>query len=238
MTDDVPYDYTDRDLLADPETYEYSEVLGAPFLGAYFDDRSECLTRLEKRLDEFNARAGGTSNRWTGLLESLSWAATDSVGPHLPTHGASDGWPDIDIPNAVPSLSADRVETIPSLAALLGYPGDRPPTDEAATAWLDRYVKRFEVSKRLYVSYDGTMSAVDNQLAPAAAYPMLALACLVNYNRTSNLKHLNTALKLCDLLSSRTEALESQGTIALARLALDEERGAILALVDTLEVSL
>lgn len=242
MTGKVNYVYTDRDLLSEPETYEYSDVFGRPFLDAYLDDRAEILSYLDSRLvDEAPIDA---EENWSGLLETILWAATESVGPYLPILDGREqsSRSSVDfkvvVPESLPDRSATGSSTMAVLSRLLGYPGDRPPDRETATVWLDRLVERFEVDKRLYSTYDADMSSVDNEPAPLAAYPMLALAALVHHNRSGNLKHLNVALKLCDLLSSRREQITSRETIALARLAIDEERGAVKALATSTGVSL
>jgi hypothetical protein len=229
MTRDVPYQYTDRDLLAEPESYEYSEVYGQPFLDAYRADRDEALATVDRRLDE--RATGPRATAWDALLAALSWAETDDPDAYLTPLGNAPDFEELPDPESAP------VETVPVLAALAGYGTDHPPDGATATDWLDHFVTRFEIDKRLAAGYD-TNGTGTQQSAPEIAYPLLALASLLQHGRTGNLKHLNVALKLCDLLSSKRETLEGTNTLALARLAIAEERGAVRSLPVTAEAQL
>lgn len=68
----------------------------------------------------------------------------------------------------------------------------------------DRYVKAFEVRKRLYNEY------IDNSIKPSENskysnyinYILLAVICIMFYEHTDSLKYLNTLLKLDDTILS------------------------------------
>lgn len=96
-------------------------------------------------------------------------------------------------------------------------------------AWLDRLVQRFEVTKRLYASYDGRMRAPQGSCTALAPYARLACLLATDIEASGSLKNLSTLLKLNDLLCSQPPA--QRDTVAgMLRRSLHAERGAIDAL--------
>lgn len=232
MTPDVPYEYTDHDLFEEPEAYEYTKLYGAAFLDAYLVDRADAVEALDERLAGTELR---TVNGWEGVFDALEWADPDPVRDYLPVPADLLGVSGTD---AVPNTDAERIETVPLLAGLLGIPDGAPPDSETCAVWLNRLVEQFEMYKRLYTAYGSEMRAVEDEPAARIGYPMLALAALVGHDRNGSLKLLNGALKICDALSSTDANAMDAGVAALSRLALDEERGAVRALATEKGVSL
>ena len=72
---------------------------------------------------------------------------------------------------------------------------------------LSVFIKRYEVAKKLYCSYDedGKSRGSYTSLEP---YLYLSLACLVYFCKFGNLKMLNCALKLGDVISSCRHKIE------------------------------
>ena len=68
--------------------------------------------------------------------------------------------------------------------------------------WLELLIKKFEVSKRLYVAYDSALQPVEKDYDLLWNYALLAALVLYLYHQKQNLKYLNTGLKLVDLLIS------------------------------------
>lgn len=231
----IPYEYTNRDLLCDPESYEYSQVHGPEFINAYYVDRARTLRSLDNSIGDTKPRE---ESPWQGTVQALQWADTESALEELPPVDdiarQSDrvGSTTPRTPRLPVAGTTDVNETVPLLLALAGYPFEEPPDTENAVRWLDEFTTRFEVKKRLFESYDSEMNPINDQLAPIWAYPLLDVVTLVNYGRTGNLKYLNLALKIGDLLSSRAGKISTQLTLTLSKYAIDEERGYIGELVE------
>lgn len=233
MTPEAPYEYTDHDLLSEPETYEYSEVYGKPFLDAYREDRIEVLEVIEVTLASTDGSDATGIDGWGRIVATFDCDLTETVLGHLPDLATVRGDEPIEA-SATPRLQAGTAEppvnTVAVCLALVGFPDEEPVAGEAASAWLDRLTKRFEVDKVLYEAYDADVRPVAEVHAPLVAYPLLAIGALVSHDRTGNLKHLNVALKLCDLLSSRHERVSDSGVLALTALAIAAELDAVGAL--------
>lgn len=229
MTEDVSYGYTDRDLLAEPESYEYSEVHGEPFLDAYLADRSEAVESLHGHVTEISSSEHDEG--WEGLLSELGLeSANGSLVVPEPSGALEAALRSSEASVVSPTEHGVR-DTVSTLAALLGYPDSDPPRGDPATAVVDLLTKRFEVEKRLYTTYgrDGR-PADESEPADEVAYPLLALTVLLHYDRSRSLKYLNVALKLGDLISSRATDFEDAAAISLSYVALAAERDAVRSL--------
>ncbi len=134
------------------------------------------------------------------------------------------------------------VETDAILDYLLGETEaslDGDPTEEAS-AWLDRMVQRFEVSKRVYGSYrftDRGLRAVrDAGFAELGRYVRLGQVLERAYGRWHRTQYLNTLLKVVDTLVSVRSRLVGQQRAAVAKL-LEREDEHVVALAAAVEVT-
>lgn len=119
-----------------------------------------------------------------------------------------------------PAPGQDAIRTDALLDALEADPD---------AGWLERLVQRFEVTKRLYDSYDGRLRKPHGDCRDLRPYARLAGLLAGDVAASGDLKHLSTLLKLNDLLCSQPPARRC-GVAALLRHSLTVE----LAAVDTL----
>ena len=68
--------------------------------------------------------------------------------------------------------------------------------------WLRIFIKKFEVSKRVFSKYGPKMDNVGGNYKAIENYILLAVNIAIFYNRFGNLKFLNALLKLNDMLCS------------------------------------
>ena len=81
-------------------------------------------------------------------------------------------------------------------------------------AGLSRFIKRYEVTKKVYAYYDENGKAYGSYDA-LKPYLYLSLACLVYFSKYKNLKMLNCALKLGDVFSSRSYKIKNKKLLRL-----------------------
>jgi hypothetical protein len=220
------YPYSAGDRLADPCSYMYTPLEGEAFFGHYFAARGAALdTWLEAM-----GPAGARDDLAVEILQLasrplVSAMATDDPARHQPAAtarlqpllralravaaDAADARPagHADPAAALTLLKAmdvgSALETHTLLKHLLSACcADQLLAEAPLKAWHDRLVQRFEVTKKLYTSYQpgfrkGTGSSVELDL-----YALLALFLALYSRRPDNLKSLNTLLKLGDLLCS------------------------------------
>ena len=106
------------------------------------------------------------------------------------------------------------------------------PDDET----LDRYIKKYEVTKKLWNEYSADWKKASDRYDSPSQYLTLSLSCLLRFRDTKNLKMLNTALKLNDLLCSLE--LEDEFEQEALALCLDLEKELVSELYSSLNIEI
>ena len=68
---------------------------------------------------------------------------------------------------------------------------------------IDIFIKKFEVKKKIFDEYDENYIAISENFSNLINYILLSGICLIIYKKERNLKYLNTALKLNDILTNK-----------------------------------
>ena len=77
------------------------------------------------------------------------------------------------------------------------------------TKILNEFIKKFEVKKRLYSSYDRNFKESSSLYSNLRNYLLLSTLCMLAYKKNKNLKYLNTSLKLNDTVCSQINKLKT-----------------------------
>ena len=88
---------------------------------------------------------------------------------------------------------------------------------------LDKLIKKFEIKKKLYSDYDSDFKEISTSYDDLLNYEKLSLLTLLHYEKTKNLKFLNTALKINDTLSSQIKNMNKENEKSLMVLILKLE---------------
>ena len=238
------YPYTSRDLLEQPERYMYSDCFGEAFVRDYLAARR---TLLEELTDRYAAAARAPEARQpdtevVAVWEALAGRSSEAPWPRiraLHRRGAggdgrrstSDGrwWDGVE---AAATVSTEDLLRAGLLAALDGARDLQP----RAVAWLDRFVRQFEVTRRLHARYTAAMKPTGEEFGRLTHYALLSLSAVLVHERTGRWPLLNAALKLNDLLCSCQERLCEPGEMLLTMLALWKELQVVSRLAATHEV--
>lgn len=90
--------------------------------------------------------------------------------------------------------------------------------------WIDRLLRKFETTKRLHSSYDGSMRALDkNDFDNLDNYLLFADILLVRVPLSADVIYLNCLLKLIDSLCSVSDQLSENQKAHLAHLITGEK---------------
>lgn len=92
---------------------------------------------------------------------------------------------------------------------------------------LDRFIKKFEVKKRIYTKYDKDLKEITEDYFDLKNYILLSINCLIVYEKTANLKYLNTSLKLNDVVISNFENISDEQFKQLFSKILQKEMNCI-----------
>ena len=93
---------------------------------------------------------------------------------------------------------------------------------------LNELVRKFEIKKRIYESYNNKFQETSNNFNDLRNYLLLSVICLKWYETTNNLKFLNSSLKINDVLCSKINDLNNELDNELLNLVLKKELGIIL----------
>ena len=231
LTDNTNYTYTSRNLLQNPEYYMYSSFIGKPFLIDYVEDRTKYVEFIERRyqllLTQYSTQdVSALDVSWLLTLRLLSSVDESALSEtcqtmHSNFNGVIRGIKMSQ--NSLPDIS-DNVDTDLVLQAILEHViKDNFLQDNSIYMWLSRFLKKFEVYKRLREAYTSDMRSDSKSYSNLANYASLSVGLLYYYGHTGNLKMLNGALKLNDLLCSNQDCLESPRELLLTIVALCKE---------------
>ena len=71
--------------------------------------------------------------------------------------------------------------------------------------WLDKLIQRFEVTKKIFEIYPKNFGKGKGKSSTVYLYWVFSLSLILHYDFTANVKYLNTAMKVVDLLCSLDE---------------------------------
>lgn len=240
MTNNAIYPYIQRDLLNQPEYYMYSAYHGRAFLLEYFEQRAVHVVDFEKRY-LINLKETSQSDLlwlqgWKGILEKLGGLLSKDIHlAHAQFLSFSNGqrtW--LLGPQSVAELnSAACIYTEPALKLLLQIAVEKDQTNrDEYLFWLNRFLKRYEVSKKLCSAYQPSMKAASDDYGNQINFALLSLASLYEYEWTGNLKMLNTSIKLNDLLCSTGNETKTSETLLTTIFAVQKEWALIQKLMN------
>ena len=88
---------------------------------------------------------------------------------------------------------------------------------------IDKFLKKFEVRKKIFLYYDNKFNNVGNSFKEIQNYILLSFMCFIRYQVTSDLKYLNTFLKLNDTICSVKNLIINRIDISLFHYLLTSE---------------
>ena len=206
------YKYTEKNTLENPEFYMYSKYNGVPFLKDYVRTRKTFLENLEGIIGD------------NGQIE-----------PRISTNAPDDK----SLLTILEKFKkADKINTNELLKYLLSANGQNKLDNKIVYYWLSKLLSRFEVKKKLYSFYSNKMKPLCDNYADLSNYVLLSYNLLLYYEKSKNLKMLNGALKLNDLLCSASESEKISSNAILILKTIKKELVCIQKLADDLEVAI
>ena len=100
---------------------------------------------------------------------------------------------------------------------------------------IDKFLKKFEVRKKIFLYYDNKFNNVGDSFKEIQNYILLSFMCFIRYQVTSDLKYLNTFLKLNDTICSVKNLIINRIDISLFHYLLTSEIKYISKLLDEMD---
>ena len=97
---------------------------------------------------------------------------------------------------------------------------------------LDILIKKFEIKKKIFESYDLEFKENTKKFINLKNYVLLSLICLLKFEKTNNLKFLNVSLKLNDTICSQVKTLVILEDILIFNFVIKKELQIIFDLCD------
>ena len=107
----------------------------------------------------------------------------------------------------IEELSRNTIETKKVLSNILKKSIDFKNKNIDEKKYLNVLISKFEVSKKIYSEYDLDFKPMNIEYKDIENYCMLSYICMNEYLKEKNLKYLNVAIKINDLLCSLKERL-------------------------------
>jgi len=98
---------------------------------------------------------------------------------------------------------------------------------------LEKILKNFEINKKIFSNYEFFPFNHSENFSSIENYALFSLICAKIYDKSKNLKFLNTILKLNDILSSRINSIDESITLSLVYHAINYELNFIDDLLKT-----
>ena len=100
---------------------------------------------------------------------------------------------------------------------------------------IDKFLKKFEVRKKIFLYYDNKFNNVGDSFKEIQNYILLSFMCFIRYQVTSDLKYLNTFLKLNDTICSVKNLIINRIDISLFHYLLTSEIKYVSKLLDEMD---
>lgn len=199
----MTYNYIQRNDFTNIQRYSFSDFEGVSFLSDYDYSRNQYIDKylqivkkdaksmlvLEKFKKDFNNFDFGTKNLVKTLFSSES-----------------------NFSNSALKIKGKQLNVEKTLIQILLSLTKEVPHDLISV--MDLFIKKYEVFRRIYPTYID-LNPPDKikrlgDYTRATNYLLLSLCCLTIYKLTNNLKYINTALKINDLLCCISEVFSKQ----------------------------
>ena len=178
MSNDSLYHYSENNLLENPQKYQMSPFLGKKFLKSYFKSREENIKNLEESKEIIF--------EFNEIIKKLS--------------------------TEYPNFTFDKIfqqdNNTEKFLALILSKLLNTNNSISENEVLEKIIKKFEVKKRLFSSYDSNLNENSENYINLRNYILLSAVCLMIYKKSKNLRYLNTSLKLNDTISSQIKTIE------------------------------
>ncbi len=219
MEASLQYTYSKTNGFENPLNYWYPPYQGLAFMQTYKESREIIMEKLAQK----TAVSGNKDLSLEELLGVLSRCVA-----FLP----------LDVEGGFLDFYMDKgFKSVEMLATLLGVISEdigRRQTE--VTFWLDKFVHKYEVTKRIYCSYAKGFKREATTYKDITNYALLSLLCVLYYRISGNLKYLNCCLKINDLLCAVSEDINECIDLLLVKNALSAELQEVAKLTKTIGI--
>ena len=213
------YQYTKTDLLQNPQYYMYTNYVGLEFINDYINDRYNNLLRIitksshNQHFQDYIKLLNGDNNKLDNVTkDKIKDEVIESLKrrKYFPQYEQSTSGLLSYIENNSKVNAKQLFDNIAYLILLKKKEEIRP-----LCYILDVFTKKFEVFKRIYEEYSGSLKKIGENYQKLDHYIIMSFTMIYFYNIGKNLKYLNVSLKLNDLICSSKQTIGSKDDLII-----------------------
>lgn len=195
MKDKIGYAYVST--LEAPQAYQYSEFSGRKFVDSYKDFRLKTMDSLKFDREKLDMSIRSYVRQFSGLNKK----------------------------GILKRISKENFTK--NILSMLLYAQnsvglkDKEISNEVYK-WLSIFIRKYEVSKKIFSQYSNNMEKIRENYKEIDNYVLLSLNLALFYQTSSNLKFINAALKINDMLCGMKDCIKPE-TLPLFCLSLKIE---------------
>ena len=212
----MKYQYTEKNLLQEPNTYMYTPFQGQSLFQAYASERLEKIrlyssyTGINSKIDEYLIIHGTTviEDYFNQISANNGKEFKNTIGNNY--SNSSEYVIDYKkiLQEQIERFSMMTIKKEINTQELLnGLISSLliNNTHEKEKIWMDRLIQRFEVHKNIYDIYQPGFKKGYGQNSSVRLCWLFGFSLCLYYAKSSGLKYLNTLMKICDILCSLPE---------------------------------
>ena len=186
--------------LENPEKYQYTQYTGRSFIKKYQASRIGKIRKIKGKLGLDDSQI---KKKLKKVLKSNSSQGIDTI---------------------LKNSKVIRTQDLLLKFLYLDY------SKESSLDLLEKFLKKFEVYKRIFSKYDSTFKKKSKDYSNMGNYVLLSSSFALAYKKSRDVRFLNVLLKINDLLCGSLEEI-TKNYLLLVYFSLKEEETAIIKLI-------
>ena len=201
------YKYSNVNRLKEPNTYMYTEYLGDKFIDIYYQNRQSLIDFYKS--DGYRNIKNNLNMNNIQIMNKLEFQINNFISkfdiPHTILNYSEENKNSslIQIPNEQKLFSEGFNFDIHEVLNFIINDFDNSSSEDNRILYLNKLIRKFEVRKKIYSSYDQDFREQFGRFDDLEIYLKLKIALIIYYVHNLDIKYLNTILKISDTLCSQ-----------------------------------
>lgn len=204
------YKYSKINRLKEPNTYMYTEYNGDEFIDIYYQNRQSLIDFYKS--DEYKNIKNNLNMNNIQIMNKLEFQINNFISKfhisHTKLNYSEENKNSLltQIPNEQELFREGFNFDIHEVLNFIINDFDNSSSEDNRRLFLNKLLRKFEVRKKIYSSYDQDFREQFGRFDDLEIYLKLKIALIIYYVNNLDVKYLNTILKISDTLCSQTKS--------------------------------